>query len=320
VGIKASKEYFEFVKKHEQLRLTAYKDPARGILTIGYGSTRKRNVALGTITEEQALQFLDEDIAEKERIASKEITYKNLTQGQMDVIVDLYFNVRAPSRKGTIGLINKGKLDEAFVNIGKLTKAFNKDTGRMEDFGGLVTRARDRQSMWVKPNSAFNLPNANVGVNPGITQEQKGIDILEKGKKKNHGASGSFGDPIDVDQKDEAPLPEASTNDEFSDPSNDIAANAAVDSVISGAKDKKPDTLVDESNTDLITNVVESVTREKNFKDGVKKEVKRQADSNISGFKDAEAVSKFEGLDTSTIAEVSDSQRKQESLRGTPLQ
>lgn len=70
--------------------LTAYQDQ-RGVWTIGYGHTA--GVVPGeTITQEQAVTFLEDDIAAAARCVNTCVTVK-LTQAQFDALVDFTFNV-----------------------------------------------------------------------------------------------------------------------------------------------------------------------------------------------------------------------------------
>lgn len=87
--MKTSEKGIGLIKSHEQLRLKAYLCPA-GVWTIGYGHTR--NVKKGdVITEEQAEQFLREDLMAAEAIVNK--TCRFLNQNQFDALVSFAFNV-----------------------------------------------------------------------------------------------------------------------------------------------------------------------------------------------------------------------------------
>tara|TARA_R100001198_G_C5243363_1_gene221864 strand:- start:30748 stop:37875 length:7128 start_codon:yes stop_codon:yes gene_type:complete len=311
-NIKASEQLVEFIKQQESFRAEPYDDV--GTPAIGYGSRRKENVALGTITEEQALQFLREDIAEAEALASKQITNESLTQGQMDVIVDMFFNVRARSRKGTVKLINAGDIDEAYVNIGKITKAENPNTGEMEDLGGLVKRARARQDMFLRDNSYYGKPVnsdlATANVNPGIEKERLEKAALAKTEPietKGHGASGTFGEP-DVTPEEVDKLPEQPIDQDLADLSIDDDVNAAIDSVMSGSEEPKPleeqKEIADGSHDVDIDFAIDDVM----VKDNKAREqdlVKRSRDREVSPLKDAQAISQESGLDTATVAESS---------------
>lgn len=87
-----SEEGRQLIETYEGKHLEAYLDPI-GIPTIGYGHTK--NVKMGqTITEQQAIDFLNQDI---KKSASGILTYINtpLTQEQYDALVSFHFNLGA---------------------------------------------------------------------------------------------------------------------------------------------------------------------------------------------------------------------------------
>lgn len=87
--MKTSQKGIDLIKSFETLVLKSYLCPA-GKLTIGYGHTK--DVVAGTrITEQQAEEFLREDLEESEQYVSKYIKRK-LTQYQFDALVSFVFN------------------------------------------------------------------------------------------------------------------------------------------------------------------------------------------------------------------------------------
>lgn len=91
--MKTSKKGIELIKKFEGFKPYAYLCPAN-ILTIGYGHTR--GVRLGqTCTEEEAEQFLIEDLELAEAEVNKVVDKVDLTQGQFDSLVSFTFNLGA---------------------------------------------------------------------------------------------------------------------------------------------------------------------------------------------------------------------------------
>ena len=87
--MKTSPKGIALIKEFEGLRLKAYKCPG-GVWTIGYGHTA--GVKLGmTITEEQAEQFLKEDLI----VFEKAVNNQNLSinQNQFDALVSLIYNI-----------------------------------------------------------------------------------------------------------------------------------------------------------------------------------------------------------------------------------
>jgi lysozyme len=86
--MRSSSTLIAFIKKMESCQLSAYKDVA-GVWTIGYGHTK--GVKPGDrITQFQAEQFLKDDLATFEAIASR---VRNVaTQGRFDAVVDFLYN------------------------------------------------------------------------------------------------------------------------------------------------------------------------------------------------------------------------------------
>lgn len=90
--MRASQRLIDVIKKFEGCSLIAYKCPA-GVLTIGYGHTK--DVKPGDkITQYQAEQFLREDLAPAEELASK-TKRANVSQGRFDAVVDFIYNCGA---------------------------------------------------------------------------------------------------------------------------------------------------------------------------------------------------------------------------------
>jgi len=85
-----SQRGLDLIKSFEGLRLTAYDDGV-GVQTIGYGHTRGVKPGM-TITEEQAVQFLREDLYSAERDIDRLVTV-HLCQHQFDALASLVFNI-----------------------------------------------------------------------------------------------------------------------------------------------------------------------------------------------------------------------------------
>jgi lysozyme len=80
----------DLIEQFEGLRLKAYQDVV-GVWTIGYGTTK--NVTKGmTITEEQATEFLQRDLAVFEKAINQAVT-KVLNQNQFDALACFCYNV-----------------------------------------------------------------------------------------------------------------------------------------------------------------------------------------------------------------------------------
>lgn len=77
------------VKEFEGLRLAAYRDSS-GVWTVGYGHTGGVHGG-DTVTEAEALMFLDADLADSARYVNRLGVCG--TQGQFDALCDFSFNL-----------------------------------------------------------------------------------------------------------------------------------------------------------------------------------------------------------------------------------
>ncbi len=80
-----------FTEKEESCALVAYQDP-RGIWTIGYGHTGPEVVQGLTITQQQANDYLSQDIQTSSDAVNRLVAVK-ITQGEFDALVDFVYNV-----------------------------------------------------------------------------------------------------------------------------------------------------------------------------------------------------------------------------------
>jgi lysozyme len=99
-----------FLKTKEALSLKAYPDPKTKAepYTCGWGSTR--GVTKDTVwTLEQAEAAFEEDVAEAEAAVRRYVTHE-MTQGQFDAFVSIFYNVGpgSPGRDG-IGRLKNGR-------------------------------------------------------------------------------------------------------------------------------------------------------------------------------------------------------------------
>lgn len=88
--MQTSQRGIDLIKRFEGLRLRAYDDGV-GIPTIGYGHTAGVKPGL-TITADQAVQFLREDLHSAERDIDRLVTV-HLCQHQFDALASLVFNI-----------------------------------------------------------------------------------------------------------------------------------------------------------------------------------------------------------------------------------
>lgn len=137
-----SEEGLELIRKHEGLRLKAYKCPA-GVWTIGYGSTRGVTEGM-EITQEQADERLRQDIAVAEKCiaASVKVT---LTQEQHDALCSFIFNLGcgAFGKSTLLRKINQGDDVGAAAEFAKWVNAGGKR------LAGLVARRKDEADLFM---------------------------------------------------------------------------------------------------------------------------------------------------------------------------
>lgn len=153
--MKTSDRGIDLIKKHESLRLRAYRD-AVGVWTIGYGHTG--DVDSGdVITEQQAEELLREDLDIVERTIRS--TGLQLNQNQFDALVSFTFNVgiglprshpRGPS--GFLGstLLRKARIDANDPSIADEFRKWVKGrvNGRLVILSGLVKRREEELKLY----------------------------------------------------------------------------------------------------------------------------------------------------------------------------
>jgi GH24 family phage-related lysozyme (muramidase) len=141
-----------FIKSFEGYRDEGYyatdAEKEAGIVTAGYGSTRR--VAKGEkITEEQAEQYLQEDIAVAEK-AVDSLVKVDLTPNQRAAVVSLVFNVGQGNFKKSKALkaLNNGDI-ETFMK-----EAFDEKVGFVRSGGkvlaGLVKRRKAEKELFMR--------------------------------------------------------------------------------------------------------------------------------------------------------------------------
>jgi lysozyme len=117
-----SEDGLHLTEQFEGCKLDAYQDSV-GVATIGYGHTR--NVTMGmTCTQEQAEQWLQEDIQSAADAANRLVTVE-LTQQEFDALVDFTFNLGAGNlqRSTLLRLLNSGDYTGAAAEFQKWDKA-----------------------------------------------------------------------------------------------------------------------------------------------------------------------------------------------------
>lgn len=133
-----------YIKKHEGLRLTAYRCAA-GVLTIGYGHTGPDVTPGETITEEEAELILRRDLARFEACVAR--TCPKATTHEFDAMVSLAYNIGedAFEKSSVARLHNAGKKAEA----AQAFALWNKAKGRV--LPGLVKRRAEEAAQYLTP-------------------------------------------------------------------------------------------------------------------------------------------------------------------------
>lgn len=123
--MKISKDGLDLIKRFEGLRLEAYKCSG-DVWTIGYGHTK--GVKPGdVITEEQANQFLREDVAWAEDAVNGYV-YAGITQSAFDALVSFTFNLGTGALQSSTLLkkVNAGEHARVVEQLGRWVNAGGK--------------------------------------------------------------------------------------------------------------------------------------------------------------------------------------------------
>ena len=91
--VKTSQAGIDFIKRHEGLRLTVYKDQA-GLATIGYGHLNVPGASYSQITPIQAEEILRRDLARGEAVIVQSVKVP-LSVNEFDALSSFIFNVGA---------------------------------------------------------------------------------------------------------------------------------------------------------------------------------------------------------------------------------
>lgn len=142
-----SENGLRFIEGFENLRLETYFD-VRGVATIGYGHTL--NVIPGmVITQEQAEQFLAQDVASAEAAINANVRV-DLTQNQFDACCSLIFNIGNGAFKQStlLQLLNQGDFTNAALQFVRWDKAAGKVVA------GLLRRRQAETDLFNKDQNA----------------------------------------------------------------------------------------------------------------------------------------------------------------------
>ena len=194
---KTSNTGIELIKRFEGCRLTAYLCPAKK-WTIGYGHTGyvkffKKNVCAGmTITMEQALELLKDDLAKSE--ANVNSFYKRYTwnQNEFDALVSFAHNLGSINQLTANGLRSRSIIAEKILLYNKAGE---------KTLAGLTTRRKAEQALFLSKssNSVQDEEKANTGENTSadiVFKVKVKVDSLRirKGPGTNFAQTGSIKD------------------------------------------------------------------------------------------------------------------------------
>lgn len=139
--MKTSEKGKQLIRKHEGLRLEAYRCPS-GVLTIGYGHTRGVTAGM-RITQQEADRMLDEDLTEAERTVNGHNL--KINQNQFDALVSFVFNLGSGNFNSST-LLKCIKANPANVNIRYEFGRWIRSNGK--PLAGLAARRKDEAALY----------------------------------------------------------------------------------------------------------------------------------------------------------------------------
>ena len=140
--MKISEQGIKFIKEEEGLRTQAYLCPGNK-WTIGYGHTK--GVQEGqSVTEQQAEDFLREDLVEAEEVVKEHVRVP-LSQGQFDALVSFVFNLGAGhfTSSTLLRLLNNSQYKDAADELSRWVYADGKKL-----LGLVRRRAKEKKMFW----------------------------------------------------------------------------------------------------------------------------------------------------------------------------
>lgn len=140
----------ELIKRHEGLRLTAYKPTPNDVWTIGYGHTKTTKQGM-KITEAGADALLRQDIVWVEDVIKRYVKVP-LTQNQYDALASLIFNIGEGqfSRSTVLKRLNDRDYIGAADAFLMWNKQRNRTTGQLEPLKGLTRRREEERELFLK--------------------------------------------------------------------------------------------------------------------------------------------------------------------------
>ena len=158
-SIFANETAVSFIKLNEGFRGEVYTCSA-GKLTIGYGFTSSKYVAMGTMTEAQADTILRGYIEACKKVVRNNVKVQ-LNENQEAVLIDFIYHFGSGAFKNStlLKVINAGQFDKVPAELSKWVKQKKVRNGKIvkingkiqyETVQGLVNRANRRIALWNK--------------------------------------------------------------------------------------------------------------------------------------------------------------------------
>lgn len=178
-----SPEGIQAIKNEESFRAKAYRDK-KGVLTIGYGRTS--NVKEGdTTTREAEDAWIAQDAARRAQEVLETVKVP-LTQGQLDALVSLQYNIGQGQFADStlVKKLNKGDYKGAANEFAKWNKIVHND-GRVEALEGLTKRRARELAMFnsnvpIASQDAAQSKNENQVANARAATQQPTQDTTQQ--------------------------------------------------------------------------------------------------------------------------------------------
>lgn len=141
--MKISVNGINLIKQFEGCKLKAYKCPA-GVPTIGYGHTK--GVKMGqVITQEQAEQYLRDDLEKYEKNVMKYYNAYRWNQNEFDALVSFAYNLGSIDQLTANGTRSKNVIADKMI-------LYNKAAGKV--LSGLTKRRKAERTLFLKTVTA----------------------------------------------------------------------------------------------------------------------------------------------------------------------
>lgn len=186
-GVVADESLFDFIRGEETFQAESYGDQGKGagVQTNGYGNTH--GDLSKPIDKDEAEFLMRQHVANGEKELSKLITRKDLSQGQMNVLLDMHYNMGIGGMEKFIEVVNTGTDEEIKKSLSKYTKAKKRDkkgnlvkkNGKQVwiEMGGLVKRKNERLDIWFNEDSQGDTNTVNSVKNYLAKQIKKGKEL-----------------------------------------------------------------------------------------------------------------------------------------------